>query len=268
MRCHFGFRFDSFVGESDDNSAMPSTLETSPATDNRKEMIDAALEQTREQAMEEAAKQELKVSEVKNVQLEKLDNLFGAKGSDGAATMGEDLSIQEEMKAEVEKDHAERMKNIEAAPDAYVLPDEGTTVGLQHDDTREIGIAGRALDSDRVARHEAKHREQEAGDQSVELPPTGDPEIDEVRTLSRRAFREKGAIDAEGGLKDHTPEYFEYVKSSNRIAQYLKRNGMDGDAMVDEAGDTNAGFDKLHESIMIASLKKRIAEGAPAFSNN
>lgn len=226
------------------------------------------LDQTRQLALEEAADKKLKVSEVKDIQREKIAQLFNAKGSDGAALMGEDMSvtpdIQDELTEGMEKEHDERMKNIEAAPDAYVLPNDGTVVGLQHDDTRTIGIAGRALDSDRVAKHEAKHRDQEIGDQSVDLPLTGDPKIDATRQLSRRALRENGAVEAEGGLKDHTPEYHEYVESSDAIATYLNGEGMDGDAMVNEAGDTNAGFEKLHESMIIASIKNRLKEEMPA----
>lgn len=226
-----------------------------------------ALDQTRELALKEAADKKLKVSEVKDVQRDKIAQLFNAKGSDGASAMGEDMSvpsdIQDELKEGVEKEHDERMKNIAAAPDAYVLPSDGTVVGLQHDGTREIGIAGRALDSDRVAKHEAKHREQETGDQYVDLPPTGDPKIDEISKLSRRALRENGAVKAEGGLKNHTPEYHEYVDSSKSIATYLNAQGMDGDKMVDEAGDTNAGFDKLHDSIMIASIRQKLGEQVP-----
>ena len=240
---------------------------TSASSADTKELVDVALEKTEQVALKNAADTKAKVADVKELQRKEFLKLMNVKGSDGVAASGEDMSIPDDLKAQVDKGieekHAERMKNIAAAKDAYVLPDEGTVVGLQHDDTREIGIAGRGLKDDRVAKHEAKHREQEEGDQTVELPPTGDPKIDEVRKLSRRALREKGAIDAEGGLKDHTPEYHEYVDSSNRIAKYLKAEGMDGEALVKEAGDTNAGFDKLHESMVIASIKKRLKEEVP-----
>ena len=199
---------------------------------------------------------------MKDVQREKIAELFKSQNSD-VATTPVAPDIEDEIIEGAEKEHDERMKNIEAAPDAYVLPSEGTVVGLQHDDTRKIGIAGRALDSDRVAKHEAKHREQEIGDQYVDLPPTGDPKIDEISKLSRRALRENGAVKAEGGLKDHTPEYHKYVESSESIATYLNAQGMDGDKMVDEAGDTNAGFDTLHDSIMIASIRQKLGEKAP-----
>ncbi len=232
---------------------------TSSAALDTKEIVKRTLDQTRELALEEAAQKKLKVSEVKDVQREKIAELFKPQNSD--QTVAPDM--EEEIIEAADKEHDERMKNIAAAPDAYVLPSDGTVVGLQHDDTRKIGIAGRALDSDRVAKHEAKHREQEVGDQYVDLPPTGDPKIDEISKLSRRALRENGAVKAEGGLKDHTPEYHEYVESSESIATYLNAQGMDGDKMVDEAGDTNAGFDQLHDSIMIASIRQKLGEQVP-----
>jgi len=79
-----------------------------------------------------------------------------------------------------------------------------------------------------------------------------------MRTLSRRALREHGAIAAEGGLKNHTPEYFGYVQSSNDIAVFLDKHGMDGNKLVDDAGDTNAGFDALHESIVSVAIWEQI----------
>lgn len=236
---------------------------TSSATLDRENIVQQALDQTRELALKEAADKKMKVSEVTKVQHDKIADLFSAKGTDGASLMGGDMSIKDEVEEQADAEHEERMKNIAAAPDAYVLPSDGTVVGLQHDDTREIGIAGRALDSDRVAKHEAKHREQEVGDQYVDLPPTGDPKIDEISKLSRRALRENGAVKAEGGLKNHTPEYHQYVESSENIASYLNAQGMDGDTMVDEAGDTNAGFEKLHDSIMIASIRQKLGEQVP-----
>lgn len=257
---HFGFLFRIASPGYDDNGAyMDRINSTSSAALDTKEIVKRTLDQTRELALEEAAQKKLKVSEVKDVQREKIAELFKPQNSD--QTVAPDM--EEEIIEAADKEHDERMKNIAAAPDAYVLPSDGTVVGLQHDDTRKIGIAGRALDSDRVAKHEAKHREQEVGDQYVDLPPTGDPKIDEISKLSRRALRENGAVKAEGGLKDHTPEYHEYVESSESIATYLNAQGMDGDKMVDEAGDTNAGFDQLHDSIMIASIRQKLGEQVP-----
>ncbi|MBP7114294.1 MAG: hypothetical protein KBA40_02460 [Candidatus Peribacteraceae bacterium] len=244
-------------------------MERTPASSaETQELVDIALEKTEQAALKNAADTKAKVADVKDLQRMEFLKLMNVKGSDGSAAGGEDMCIPVDLKAQVDKgieeQHAERMKNIAAAKDAYVLPDEGTVVGLQHDGTREIGIAGRGLKDDRVAKHEAKHREQEAGDESVDMPLTDDPEIAEIRQLSRRALRENGAVKAEGGLKDHTPEYHEYVNSSNRIAKYLKAQGMDGGALVEEAGDTNAGFDKLHQSIVLASVKQRIEKMSEA----
>ena len=236
---------------------------TSSAFEDREVLLTIAFKKIDALALEEAAKSKRRVSEVRDLQHEKIEDLFAAKGTDGAALMGEDVSIADDLKKRADETHDQRMNNIAAAPDAYVLPDEGTVVGLQHDDTREIGIAARGLEDDRVAIHEAEHRTQETGDQSVELPPTGDAKVDNIRILSRRSLRENGAVKAEGGLKNHTPEYHGYVASSEAIADYLNGRGMDGEALVDEAGKTNVGFDELHQSIVIASIKDRLKADVP-----
>lgn len=263
MPLHFDFP-DSFVRDGIDHNDATMEHTTYASSAETKELVDIALEKTEQTALKNAADTKAKVADVKELQRKEFLKLMNVKGSDGAAAGGEDMSIPDDLKTQVDKgieeQHAERMKNIAAAKDAYVLPDEGTVVGLQHDGTREIGIAGRGFKDDRVAKHEAKHREQEAGDQSVDMPLTDDADIAEIRHLSRRALRENGAVKAEGGLKDHTPEYHEYVNSSNRIAKYLTKNGLDGEALVEEAGDTNEGFDKLHQSIVLASVKQRFAK--------
>lgn len=225
---------------------------SSPSSAPDSEMVKMILEKTEIAALRDAAEGKKKVADVGSIQRQKIIDILGAKGSDGDALMGEDM--QEGLKER----HEQRMKAIAPAPDAYVLPDDDMMVGVQYDDTRAIGIAGRALTDDRVAKHEAKHRTQEQGDQSVDLPPTGDPALDRMRTLSRRALRENGAIAAEGGLKNHTPEYFGYVQSSNDIAAFLDQHGMNGKSLVEDAGDTNAGFDTLHESIVSIAIRERI----------
>ncbi len=278
MHRHFGFHFDSFMDDLAHNDAMPTTRETSSAGTDRQQIIDAAFDRSREEALKEAAQQELKVSDVQKVQKEKLDVLLKAKGTDGQAALGEDLSLTEDIQAEVTKkiddEHDDRMDAISSTPGAYVFERKDETAAVQDDADRSVGIAHDGFedmdDLKRRADHEGEHQKQETGDQVADFPPTGDTEIDKERTLTRSMFRENGAIEAEGGLNGHTTEYEGFVTRSNRIAQYLKRSGEDGDALVKEAAKTNAGFQELHESLVIAAIKKSLADGKgiPEFSKN
>lgn len=260
---------------------MPSTLETSPATvTDRKEIIDRAFEQTEQQALDEAAKAQSKVAEIPKIQKKKIEELlYGkAKGSDGAAAMGEDVSVkglQQDIEKKAEEADAERMKAIDPTADAYVLDSKDATAGLQHDDTRKVGIAARVLTdkklANRVALHEGKHREQEEGDMVATLPPTGDPVIDRQRGKIRRlAFREKQSVDAEGGLNGHTKEYYEFVETSESVAAFLDAQGHNGKELAEKAADTNQGFREMQEAMQIAAIQKSLKEGKgmPEFSMN
>lgn len=260
---------------------MPSTLETSPAAViDRKGIIDRAFEQTEQQALDEAAKGQLKVAAVKDIQKKKIEELMlsNAKGSDGAAAMVEDVSVQglqKEVEKKAEDADAERMKAIDPTADAYVLDSKDATAGLQHDNTRKVGIAARVLKdknlSRRVALHEGKHREQEEGDMTATLPPTGDPVIDRQRGKIRRlAFREKQSVDAEGGLNGHTQEYHEFVATTESVAKFLDSQGHNGKELAEKAADTNEGFREMQEAVQIAAIQKSLKEGRgmPEFSVN
>lgn len=212
---------------------------------------------TEEQAFDEAANSKMRVKEVGELHQQKIQELLTGHVDDSQMIV-QTSPAADSLIAQAEERHRERMANIAAVPDAYVLKEEGNVVGVQHDDTREIGITAAGLTTDRVALHEAKHREQEIGAQEVELPLTGDPAIDSMRMLSRRALRENGAIKAEGGLQNHTAEYHGYVASSDAIASFLNREGEAGDQLVEEAGDTNAGFDALHTAIVSVAMRHHL----------
>ncbi len=249
---------------------MEKVRTTPQAETGRDELLRKTLEHTKREAIEQAAKEGRKVSDIKALQRESLQKLIhgNAKGSDGAAAGGEDLHVSEDLAVEAEqgidKQHDQRMKAIGAAPDAHVFKRTDGTVGRQYDGSKKIELADEVLDdpesAERVAKHEAEHRLQEDGNQQAELPETGDPEIDQMRTVSRIAMRENGAVKAEGGLKDHTPEYHEYVGTSNRIAKYLNSNGQSGDQLVEEAGRTKQGFEKMTTAIQLAALQHQMNE--------
>lgn len=234
---------------------------------SRAELIQKLLEQSEQQALKEAGEKKMKVNAVADLQRKKVMELVNSQGSDGDAAMGEDMSILTDIKNDIDKglqkSDQDRRKSVAPAPDAYVLPeDSGEMVGLQHDGTREIGIAGRALKDDRVAKHEAAHRKQEGGAPVAKIPKTGDSVIDaKGGQISRIGQREWDSVRAEGGLKNHTPEYFDHVETTNRIAKYLNENGEAGDALVQKAAMTNDGFREMTEAIQIAAIRKQLKEG-------
>lgn len=249
---------------------------TTPASADRKEIIDRAIEASREKALEKAGKAEAKVSEVKNIQRQELSGLlYGkAKGTDGATAGGEDLKLEPEAEAAIEKDHEERMTAVEAAPDATVFERIDETAGVQNDGDRSIGIAHDILldkkATTNVALHEGEHAKQEVGAQVAAIPETGNATIDKGQgKLRRLGFREDLSIKAEGGLKDHTPEYHGFVATTDATREYLNEAGMDGDRLVHDAGRTVRGFEEMHHSLLQAVMQKRVEEsGIPAFSAN
>lgn len=236
---------------------------------SRQELVKHLLDVSRKQALEEAGKSEKRVSEVKNVQHDKLKEIIeGAKGTDGAATVG-DLTMTGELQADlkkgVEEDHKKRMEAVAETPDAYVFKRVDATAGVQHDDTRKVGLAhdvvGNLDAAKKVAKHEGEHQNQEAGAQVAALPPTGNPIIDKDRHVNRLALRENLSIKAEGGLSNHTPEYFGYVKTADAYAEVLDDAGHNGRAMVEEAGRTVEGFEKMHQAMFVATIQKQLEEG-------
>lgn len=245
---------------------MERIPETSPATLDG-EILEAAVDAAEKRALEAAGKEELPVRDVQDLQRQELHALLygDAQGSDGSSATENTMELPTEAEAALSEDHAERMQAVDAAPDAYVFRRTDATVGVQHDDDRSIGIADEALSdaetTKRIATHEAEHRAQEEGDAVASLPETGNPTIDRVRTRFRRLiFREHGAIEAEGGLKDHTPEYHEYSDVASATKEYLNGAGMNGTELVRWAGERRDGFQKLAGAMVSASIRRRLQE--------
>jgi hypothetical protein len=253
---------------------MESTSSTSSAELIDSRELDEAQELAREAALKEAGEKELPVSDVRKLERDHFYAILTgqAAGSDGASADGSLEELPDELRSEVDRrvgeEDTDRKRAIAATPDAHVFKRTGNMAGYQDDDTNKVGIADDILANPelatRVSKHEAKHVEQEGGDEVLKLPETGNPEIDGNREGIRRlVFREDGAIRAEGGLSDHTPEYQGYVKTSKAVARYLDESGQNGERMVEVAGDTSEGFRELQAAMVVAAVKKRIKEQAP-----
>jgi len=226
---------------------------TPSSTTGQQELVDTIVKATEKQALEEAGKSEERVSEVSAIQKKQVHALLADPSGSGQ----NDELITETSQA-IDEAHAERMQSIEAAPDAYVFSRTDATAGVQHDGTKEIGIAGDVLQdpesANRVSRHEAAHREQEDGAESFGFT-NEDGEMIEVRRLD---LREDDAIRAEGGLSNHTPEYHEYVQHAGDVAGKLDEAGENGTAMVAEAARTQDGFKKVRQKLIEKSVRDKL----------
>ena len=232
-------------------------------------IMDQLLKETERIALEQAAREEKKVSDIQGLQREALEEILSPAGSSGDSSFSDQIIAQAEQK--IAEEHAVRMNAVEAAPDAYVFERTDAAVGLQHDDDRRIGIADEALEdaalTERIAKHEAEHRLQETGDSSASIPKTGDEVVDSTGgTIDRLTFREAAAVEAEGGLADHTEEYHTYVETAEHVAAYLDEAGIEGTAAVEEAGRTNEGFEKLQEELTVAAIQKELRERSSALT--
>jgi hypothetical protein len=260
VRSHFGAYQDFLFGASAHNSRMNTPNSTAPAAVDTKlvgELVDAS----RDKAMEKAGESEARVSAIQDIQKEEVKQLLG--GADGNTSGAEQLIAAAEQ--EIADEHAERMTTIKDTPDAYVFERTDATAGVQHDDTREVGLADDVLmnpeNAKKVSAHEGEHLKQDAGHQTAAIPETGDKQIDgQNGGFSRRMFRENGAVKAEGGLRNHTQEYHDWVKTAAATAKYLNEEGADGDRLVKAAGETNAGFAELTQTLATVAIRKRIRE--------
>jgi len=243
---------------------MQRSPETPSAQIDQETMKELVLT-SRSNALERAGETEAAVKDVRTLQKQEMAKLLygDAKGTDGAAEGSGDMELPPETQQALDDEHEERMKALGDAQDAYVFTRTDQTAAVQDDSDRSIGIAHDGLeDMDDLARraaHEHEHREQEAGDAVPEIPETGVPVSDKERGSNRRlVFRENGSIKAEGGLKDHTPEYHNFVAVSDATAQYLNEAGANGDELVEAAGKSREGFMRLQQAMVMASLRKRL----------
>lgn len=281
-------------------------ITTPPATINQQEL--GVIEQeARKRALEKAAESGDRVAEIGRIEKEEFRAVLDEhkQGADAdAETAGTaqppeatetaapqppeakpkgDVMTPTQAEAELEqrakKADAERLAQIAATPDAVVVKPDGDMLAVQHDGTRQVGITARGLDDNavktgltaRASKHEHDHTLQETGDQKLELPPTGNPVIDGHRAGFRRlTFREDRSIAAEGGLKDHTPEYHGFVKYADAVKGELNAAGENGEAMVNEAGYTVEGFQKVHAALARAAITKEMKKkgmDVPQFAN-
>ncbi|MDD5056150.1 MAG: hypothetical protein PHZ00_07860 [Candidatus Peribacteraceae bacterium] len=231
--------------------------------------IDQVQEFSRQRALEIAAEKGARVKDVQEIQrAEFYRELVGeAEGGDGAATpanievlklqVSED--VQKVVEERTEEDHNARMEVVEPTPDAYVLKPEGNIAGVQHDDSREVGIAPQALDDPSVPEHEHAHQLQETGNATLELPvETGEKVLDEAGQVERRENREDDAMNAEsGGETDRPAEYVRYQEVADAERRLLNDAGKDGNRLVEQAAKTQEGFVQMHQELVHASIMKR-----------
>lgn len=234
--------------------------------------LDALEQQARQRALDEAAKTGARVREIGAIEKRQVQALLQEEGvTTGAGPQGEAKGgVVQELSTRADAADARRMAAVSETPDAVVMDSTDATIGVQHDGSRTVELATRVLDdagvqnglAKRVSEHEGAHREQEEGDQVLELPSTGNAAIDGYRSGFRRlAFRETHSIKAEGGLSGHTPEYHGYVAFTNAVKSELNAAGENGDAMVQEAGKTVAGFQKVHGVLVRSVLMKQFKAG-------
>jgi hypothetical protein len=270
------------IGVTPDTVAMQNAAPTSSASVIDGRTLDAAQEDSREQALTIAAQRELPVREVREIQKQQFYVLLTGVSADGvgwtatSTTDGRGVippELAQEVDSRVESDHDETMQSISETPDAIVFKRDGAMAGYEQDQTREVGLAEDVVAdpelAKRVSVHEGAHVDQEPGDLEADLPETGVAILDEQPTISRTEDREFLAVEAEGGLQDHTPEYAMYVARAKAKAAFLDRQGFDGNRLVQESGNTVQGFRNMHAALVQAAMKKHMKEqGIPAFSSN
>ncbi len=85
------------------------------------------------------------------------------------------------------------------------------------------------------------------GDATVSLSPKVSARVGGIRELTRLQFRERGAMQAEGGVHKNTSQAYvqDYWDPVNRVRSALNQQGVDGDRLVQDAGRTQVGFTKL-----------------------
>jgi len=224
---------------------------TSSSITGNREIVDRIVDVTEKSALEEAGKNQARVAEVSTIQKEQVSGLF----SEGGMI---DQALRQDIETNIDERHAKRMQSIEATPDAHVFERTDSMAGYQEDGSKDVGLADDVvLDQElakRVSLHEARHTEQEAGTEVMET--LGAEEGTE--SLDRLALREADAIDAEGGLNGHTPEYEAYVGKRDAWKTELDESGEDGAALTEAAARTKEGFVQLHQKLTVARFKKRL----------
>lgn len=224
---------------------------TTSSTTGQDEVVKAIVEQSEATALQEAGKSKAKVADVANIQKEQVRGLFAKGGM-------VDQALVQDIESEIDQKNQERMASISATPDAHVFERTSSVAGFQEDGTKEVGLAHDVVQdpelAKRVSKHEGRHTEQEGG---TEVAATID-EKGGTETIDRLALREADAIDAEGGINGHTPEYEGYVARRDAWQAELDEAGENGKALTEAAARTKEGFVTLHQKLTTARLKKRL----------
>jgi len=222
------------------------STETLPPPAQKQEApdVEALRKQSEQEALKKVAAREGNIREVRTEQKKSIEQLIGAKGSDGASA---ETGMPEEQKAKlreaqnaVEKDAAERESRFDKK--VMVSDQIGGAAGQERDEDRSVRVAAKvaSVDTQRaqaveVDEHEHRHTQQkQANESSTAL--TGDAEADSMLQVDHLAYREEDAMHAAGDTftsKDYTRDYKEPV---NDVAAYLNSGGENGDSLVRNAG--------------------------------
>jgi hypothetical protein len=255
---------------------MNNPTATAPATSPREIQIQQAVEKANQLAIEKAAASNRLVTDVRGIQKAELKQLFeggdvdvGEQGSEPSAEnvshgLSDEGGMEAALKEAIKKADAEsdkREEQTKLVKDAKVGDLGGDTVGLQTDGTKEIKLDKSVIGTDlatKVTKHELEHRRQEDGDAKFSLPPTGNPVIDAQRKGIRRlAFRERGSMEAEGGVHAYTSRKYieQYWNVAGAVRDELNKRGHNGEQMMKDAGRTMDGFRQVHKALVVNVMR-------------
>lgn len=289
------------------NTVIMKTAERTTQAPDTVQMVNEAVRRTDKLALDEAARTEARVTDMRGMQTKHLQDMFEGH-SDGGFTMedmqpaaadtapdawqeenraaeragqtrkstGQALPRQptreEVLKQALAKASAtadKREARTSAVKDAKVMKEKGNIAGLQKDGSKQILLSESILQgggsdlTTKVTKHELRHREQEDGDASFALPPTGNPTLDKHRNGIRRLmFREKDSMDAEGGIHANTSGKYveEYWKPVEAIKSELNKRGENGDQLALQAARTQEGFRTMHRKLMTSVMQEQAAK--------
>ncbi|MDB4978800.1 MAG: hypothetical protein JWM56_986 [Candidatus Peribacteria bacterium] len=192
-------------------------------------------------AINRVAERQGRINDIADEQKKSMQELLEGQiqGSAGAAEMGE-LPNMDFINAKIEKQAKERESRFEDNVRVAALP--GNVVGMEQDGDRSITIDASLVrvesDKDQVQEvndHEFEHTLQASDSDALDIPETGDTQIDGMLAISHMAYRERGAMEAAGDTFTSAQYHRDYKEPVNRVAAYLNNNGENGEQLVEDA---------------------------------
>lgn len=234
----------------------PSTIDT-----------EAIVNEAEQIAIHKAAENQSRISDIAGLQKNALKDVLmrDAKGSDGASSSEDNTPDMTALEAKVEQQARERESRFEDGAKVGALP--GNVVGMQMDgsrsitiDTSLVSVHADAAQAEEVMVHELQHTKQEsAHDALVDIPKTGNVEVDKMLEVDHLAYRERDAMLAAGDAFTSQQYHEDYKAPVNRVAAFLEKNGQDGEQLVQNAalkGEVAA----VQRALLQAHFKKQMNE--------